>query len=272
METQVKEAQDNTVKALIDRSKRKKNLAIRNDFVQTGNGKTARPGVLGELISSKNGRSLDLYLLHRLVAAAEPWDTTLGAAVWARALGLPDNDYGKSAVSRCWATLEKHGLITKTRVGRKAKITTLREGTRLHEGEEPVPYTRPTARFFTLPLEYWTEGWHRTLKDAGKAVLLISSSLSPGFYLPGRQAPSWYGISADTLHKGFRDLETHGLITYENRNRTDWITDEVTFVQRHFTLNSPFGKESRGADAFLMSGTIFGKSANGEGGDARKNI
>lgn len=272
METQVRDAQDNTIKALIDRSKRKKNISIRNDFVQTGNGKTARPGVLGELISSKNGRSLDLYLLHRLVAAAEPWDTTLGAAVWARALGLPDDDYGKSAVSRCWATLEKHGLITKTRAGRKAKITTLREGSKLHEGEEPEPYTRPTARFFTLPLEYWTEGWHRTLKDAGKAVLLISSSLSPGFYLPGPQASSWYGISADTLHKGFADLKTHGLISYEDRVRTDWIADEVNSVQRHYTLKAPFGKEPKGADAFLMSGTVFGKTNKGEGMMTRKNI
>lgn len=265
METQVREAQDNTIEALIDRSKRKKNLSIRNDFVQTGNGKSARPGVLGELIGSKNGRSLDLYLLHRLVAAAEPWDTTLGASVWARALGLPDTDYGKSAVSRCWVTLEKHGLIAKTRVGRKARITTLREGIRPHEGEGAMPYTRPTARFFTLPLEYWTGGWHRELKDAGKAALLISSSLSPGFYLPGRQAPSWYGISADTLHKGLADLETHGLITYENRSRTDWTADEVTSVQRHYTLLPPFGKETKGADAFQMNETIFGSPSQPKG-------
>jgi hypothetical protein len=252
MKPQLTDAQDKTIQALVAASKRVKSVPIRNDFVQTGDGKHTSPGLLGKLIKTSNGRSLDLYLLHRLAASSDPWDTKRAAAVWARALGLGDEAYGKDAVSRCWTKLESIGLILRERESKQAKITSLQEDGSLK------PYTAPKGRYFTLPLEYWTEGWYRTLSYPGKAALLISSSLSPGFYLPGRLANKWYGISADTLHAGFDDLSRHEILTYDEKVREDYTKAEVAFTQRHYTLVEPFGKDAKGLnDRFTEFAKLF---------------
>ena len=230
--------QDKSIQTLLDDSKRKKNVPIRTDFVQLPEGKT--PGALGALINSSNGRSLDLYLLHRLAASATPWDTKRDAAVWSRAMGLGDGPYGKDAVSRCWAKLAERKLILRERESKQAKITTL------HENGKGDPYTAPAGKYFTVPLEYWTDNWHRELTVQGKAVLLVARSLRPGFYLPGRLVKKWYGFSPDVLTDGIKDLQDHELITFENRTREDYGTEQITFTERHYSLKGPFDKPSKG--------------------------
>lgn len=237
------EDQEKTVLALILGSQRKKNVPIRNDFVQTGGKKNPTPGLLGSMIKSTNGRSLDLYLLHRLVASADPWDTKRDAAVWARAMGLGDEEYGKDAVSKCWARLVKYGLVARERESKQAKIISL------HENGRGRPYTRPKEDFFTLPLEYWTENWYRTLPYSAKAALLISSSLQPGFYLPGRLSEKWYGISKDTLLEGLKELVDRGILTYEEKIMEDYSRAKVAYTQRHYTLLGPFAKKAAAVTA-----------------------
>ncbi|MFK0042378.1 hypothetical protein ACIQTW_21290 [Paenarthrobacter sp. NPDC090517] len=238
MEKHLTELQDKSIQALLDDSKRKKNVPIRTDFVQIQKDNT--PGPLGELINSSNGRSLDLYLLHRLAASAPPWDTKRDAAVWSRAMGLGDGAYGKDAVSRCWAKLADRRLILRERESKQAKITTL------HENGEGDPYTAPSGKYFTLPLEYWSENWYRELTVQGKAVLLIARSLRPGFYLPGRLVKKWYGFSPDVLTTGLKDLRKHELITSKNRTWEDYGTAQITFTEPHYTLRAPFDKPSKG--------------------------
>ncbi|SEJ77365.1 hypothetical protein SAMN04487917_11323 [Arthrobacter sp. yr096] len=238
MENHLTELQDKSVQSLLEDSKRKKNVAIRTDFVQLQERKT--PGQLGALINSSNGRSLDLYLLHRLAASAAPWDTKRDAAVWSRAMGLGDKAYGKDAVSRCWAKLADRKLIRRERESKQAKITTL------HENGSGDPYTAPTGRFFTLPLEYWSENWYRDLTVQGKAVLLIARSLRPGFYLPSRLVKKWYGFSSDVLSAGLKDLRDNGLITWEDRTREDYGTAQISFTERHYSLKAPFDKPDKG--------------------------
>lgn len=238
MEKHLTELQDKSIQALLDDSKRKKNVPIRTDFVQIQKDHT--PGPLGELINSSNGRSLDLYLLHRLAASAQPWDTKRDAAVWSRAMGLGDEAYGKDAVSRCWAKLADRKLILREREAKQAKITTLQEN---GEGD---PYTAPSGKYFTLPLEYWSENWYRELTIQGKAVLLIARSLRPGFYLPGRLVKKWYGFSPDVLTDGLNDLRRNELITSTNRTREDYGTAQITFTEPHYTLQAPFDKPSKG--------------------------
>lgn len=240
MDKQRKELQDKSIQALLAGSKRKKNVPIRTDFVQLQVGKEKAPGALGALINSSNGRSLDLYLLHRMAASASPWDTKRDAAVWARAMGLGDEAYGKDAVSRCWAKLASRKLILRERESKQAKITTL------HENGTGSAYTPPSGNYFTLPLEYWSEGWHRELTMQGKAVLLVARSLSPGFYLPGRFVKKWYGFSADVLTEGLNDLREHDLISSEDRLREDYSTAQVTFTERHYSLKAPFAMPSKG--------------------------
>jgi hypothetical protein len=238
MAKQLTELQDKSMRSLLDDSKRKKNVPIRTDFVQLQEEKI--PGPLGALINSSNGRSLDLYLLHRLAASAAPWDTKRDAAVWSRAMGLGDDSYGKDAVSRCWAKLAERKLILRERESKQAKITTL------HENGKGDPYTAPSGKYFTVPLEYWSENWYRELTVQGKAVLLVARSLRPGFYLPGRLVKKWYGFSPDVLTAGIKDLRKHGLITFEDRIREDYGTEQITFTERHYSLQAPFDKPSKG--------------------------
>ncbi|MFK0085548.1 hypothetical protein [Glutamicibacter sp. NPDC090743] len=232
--------QHNTVTDIIRVSKRIKNVPIRNSFLQTGGPKNPKPGILGELINSSNGRSLDLYLLHRLASSAEPWATTKPADVWARALGLNDEEYGKASVSRCWKKLTELQLISKTRgTGRHTKVTTLREDGSGHEFENP------TRNYFTLPLAYWEEQWYLKLNYPAKALLLVGLSLQPGFYLPDPQVQKWYGFSADTLNRGVRQLKAHGLLHVDRRMTEDWNTTEIANFQNHYTLLGPFAQPSK---------------------------
>jgi hypothetical protein len=253
----INDKQHKTVMAILEASQRKKNVPLRNSFLQTGGHRNPRPGLLGYLINSSNGRSLDLYLLHRLAASAGPdWSTTKSAAVWARALGLDDGDYGKSGVSRCWKKLEDLKLISRKRGKKRAT-----EVTTLCEDGSGDPYVSPQKGYFTLPLEYWTEEWYQKLGYPAKAVLLIAHSLEPGFYLPGPKIKQWYGFSADTLHKGVGQLQKAGLLDVERRRSEDWNTAEIYVYQNHYTLLGSFtkqnsaGREPQSADSDLS--TIF---------------
>lgn len=259
MNPQLTDGQNKTVLALVEASKRVKNVPIRNAFVQAGDRQNPTPGLLGKLINTSNGRALDLYLLHRLAATADPWDTKRAAAVWARALGLGDQAYGKDAVSRGWTKLESLNLVLRERESKQAKITSL------HEDGSSKPYASPKGRYFTLPLEYWTEGWYRKLSYPGKAALLIASSLSPGFYLPGRLAKKWYGISSDTLYVGFEDLISHKILTCEEKIREDYTKAEVAFIQRHYTLIDPFGKDAKGTNDLFADFAKLKFSGSGRG-------
>ena len=240
MNQQLTRAQEKTIDALVVASKRKKNVPIRNSFVQIRYGKKPAPGPLSTLVTNSNWRSLDLYLLHRLTASANPWDTKRDSAVWARALGLGDEKYGRDAVSKCWRKLAELKLIRRERESKLAKSTTL-----LEDGSDTA-YTAPTGNYFTLPLEYWTDSWYHRLSHPGKAALLIASTLQPGFYLPGRLVRPWVGISDDTFFKGVDDLQKHKLLTFDDKTVEDYNRGEVTYQQRHYYLKEPFGHEAKG--------------------------
>jgi len=80
------------------------------------------------------------------------------------------------------------------------------------------PYVHPVntvERYFTIPYEYWDQGFDRELNLAAKAVLLVARSLKPrGFTLPLAHAMDWYGISADTFRRGMRRLVDARLVNY----------------------------------------------------------
>ena len=43
-------------------------------------------------------------------------------------------------------------------------------------------------------------------------MLLISSTLPPGFILPGERVPEWYGISESSAQRGLAELREVGLL------------------------------------------------------------
>lgn len=202
------------------------------------------------LLRAHDERGLDLYLLLRAAASADPWDVARPAPVWSRALGLPTpHDDGTATVSKVWRRLdETYGLVTRTRKGRLAQNTML-----LEDGSRQ-PYTYPQGgrgrgdgRYFKLPHTYWTDehAWYSNLSFPAKAMLLMALSLTPPFLLPTEKAPRWYGISTDSAERGLRELGKVDLLQRRAERKTDWLTAAEYVVQYRYELRSPFGAPRR---------------------------
>jgi DNA-binding transcriptional regulator YhcF (GntR family) len=227
------------IEATVAKSQRMR-VPFRNTFVQQGTGSQSVPGPLAKLVRHHDALALDLYLLIMLVAVNEPYDVVFPADAWARALA-PNQAVSTVRVSRALARLEKLGLISKRRSGRMAAIRVL------NEDGQGGDYTRPMGqdRWFQLPVEYWRDGWYRKLTFAAKVMLLIGLHRGPNFSLPAKKAAKWYGISADTIERGLKELEGHGLL----ENKWKW---EVGFfahggVVKTYVRNlkAPFDRATR---------------------------
>jgi len=229
--------QADTIAALLDRSKRAE-VPIRKSFVQQGKGRVRTPGPLAALVTNHDERALDLYLLAHAAASAEPFDVVLPAATWARALGLSASASARSAVSKAFRRLEGLDLIARDRAGSRSRVTLL------DEGGQGAPYVHPAGnreRYLKLPGAYWTEDWHLKLRLPGKTMLLIALSLDDDFPLPTEKGPDWYGISADTLQRGFDELSRHQLLDVDVRYKKAPLSPLGYTEDRHYTLKAPFG-------------------------------
>lgn len=209
--------QHETVAAFVEASDRRGRAApVRRQFLQGGRQGVPVPGPLSAMVRSRDEIALDMYLLHRARASGAPFDVAAHSAVWARAAGIDmEEGAGSAAVSKVWRRLdEKYRLIRRERRGRFAKIIALRE-----DGSGK-PYEIPTGRawndrYFKIPFGYWLDEqhWYSMLSLRGKAALLIALSLPSPFNLPAERAPAWYGISADTLERGLRELTERGALS-----------------------------------------------------------
>ena len=183
---------------------------------------------LRHFVTARQLLPLQLYLLLAAVAAGEPYDKTLSGHAWALALDR-ENPGAPSQVSKAlgWLADDQRQLVTTKRNGRSLEVL------RRHEAgidpyTKPQPKKNPDDKFFYLPFAFFTEGWHRTLKLPGTAVLLVALARSSDrvwFQLPTEHAPADYGISADTVKRGLDELreakllEVHGRTIRNNRAR-----------------------------------------------------
>ncbi|MEM7160703.1 MAG: hypothetical protein AAF799_48145 [Myxococcota bacterium] len=231
--------QQETIDALLKRSKRRF-VPIRRSFLQQGKSAKRIPGPLAGLVRRGDERGLDQYLLVHAAASAEPYDVTLAASAWARALGLPDGRGAKSsasAVSKVLKRLEDARLIQRKRHRGRCQITLL------DEGGTAAPYKHPKDKresYFKLPYEYWEEGWAQRLKMPAKVAFLIALSLSDGFKLPVERGPDWYGVSPDTVQRGLAALGEAGLINVAIAYQKMPLAPKGYTQARHFTLRAPF--------------------------------
>jgi hypothetical protein len=168
---------------------------------------------------------------------------------------------GSAAVSKAWRRLEdKHHLVRRDRRGRLAKIVALRE-----DGSGK-PYVVPTGgswndRYFKIPFEYWLDEdqWHSTLSLRGKAALLIALSLPSTFTLPAERAPAWYGVSADTIERGLRELADRGALSRSLKVRKAPLSPAgKTRVAEYTRLGSfaPSGKPSPARQRLVAVGDV----------------
>lgn len=239
-----------TIAQMLEASKRPSSMVqIRNSFVQRGKKGARTPGALAEMVSAHDRSGLELFLLHRMIASAPPFDAGKEAGVWSRALGLAESDevmHGER-VSRIFSRLEKrYKLVSRDAARRGGKITSL-----LEDGSEK-PYTSPETHYFRLPFAYWTDDWYRILSMPAKAVLLIGLTQAPGFVIPATQVRAWYGISDDTWSSGVTELRKSKLLTSKIGKQRNWLKGSGYNHDVEHTLLAPFDTPSlpsfKGAD------------------------
>lgn len=246
MSTSAQNHRDDFVDAIIARAGRSGGaVAIRTSFLQSGPQRAPIPGPLSKFIRGGDERGLDLYLMLRALISSDKqtgeWDTVLTAEWWAVGLNLttPNND-GAQAISKVWRRLSERGLVDRSRKGNYARITLL------NEDGSGAPYSYPTGkgpgRYFKLSEAYWTddERWYRELSLAAKTMLLIASSLKPGFALPQEQAKPWYGISPETAGNGLRELSDTGLLKITKQRRNEPLAPKGYVIEHRYKLQAPF--------------------------------
>ncbi len=227
----------------IAKSSRRTAFPLRRMFLQQKRGDETRPGPLARFVSAGDRTGLLLYFLALTKASQKPWNVSLHSAVWARAidLPLPDTTTARGRVSKAWSRLADRDLVVRARQGRLAKFTLLRE-----DGSGS-PYTRPERAFVKVPHVLWTNGpvaskrWYQLLTLPELAFLIIALSNLDDFSLPVERGPDYYGVSADTLLRGYTGLQNHDLLVVRSNAFTAPLSPTGLSYENRYTLKPPFG-------------------------------
>ena len=207
-------------------------VPLRKTFVQRPKGSgpqeglrpSARASVLSDLVRGRQTRALDLLLLvHALQPVLD--GTPLRLATWATLLSAhtPCDSVG---ASRAMNTLVGMKLLERSGT---THIPVLRP--RLEDGTDEDwvkagSVAEPGPGYFTIPHEYWTEGFYKQLKMPGKAMLLLTLSETQdpkrtSFAMAYERAMDWYGVSERTAERGFGELAKANLLLTKTRKVPD---------------------------------------------------
>lgn len=245
------EAQESTPEEtradLLTRSKRSA-APILKAFVQNPDRKSKdRPGPLRQFVNNGDLRGLQAFLLlHAIISSggeSDDWSTSLPIGAWARALGTTvgaEPASSRAAVSKIFRRLENRKLITRASTGknRLVKVTILRPDG--HGGAYTRPGHKNADTFLKLDNKFWIEKYYEQLDISATAMLLVSLHEKPGFELPTEKVPEWYGWSADTAERGFKKLETLGLLQIDKRTRKAPLTDSGLTTVNVYNLTGVF--------------------------------
>lgn len=233
-----------TVAEIVRISNRQEATPLRRAFLQQKQGRRTIPGPLAKLVSAGDRTALLLYLLALTKASSEPWDVSLHAAVWARALGFesPTGASARGRVSKAWGRLAERDLVARSKKGRLAKYTLLCEDGSGH------PYSHPSTQYIKVPLALWTAGrkqkkWFEVLKLSEITFLIIGLSHKDEFSLPVERGPDYYGISADTLLRGAHGLSDRGLLDWDRVAKKAPLAPKGYTIENRYTLQPPFGPQ-----------------------------
>jgi DNA-binding transcriptional ArsR family regulator len=226
-------------------SSRRDFVPIRKTFVQL---RDDEDNPLAAPLASVVGRgvpsALDQLLLLHARAAGRPdgdelnYDVGLSARVWARLLGLAEDESGRRTVGRNWKALADAKLVVVRRIGRQITATPLRED----GSDERYSHPKITKdRYLKLPYSFWLDGHAAKLKLPGLALALIACSNADWFPLPFDRGPSWYGIGASTIERGLRELRRAALIEDRFTWRKTALSDTGWTRETRYRLRPPLG-------------------------------
>lgn len=243
-----------TIDAIVESAKRGA-IPVRHSFIQNQDRAAPRAGPLAAFVSNGDRTGLLLYLLVLTKASSEPWDVALHSEVWARALGLadPGSAAARGRVSKAWRRLAERNLVQRSRRHRYAVLSLLRED---GSGE---PYERPKRSFIQVPHELWTAGpspqqrWYECLSLPALTFLLIALRNADNFGLPAERGPDYYGISADTLTRGARELRIADLLSIRKTLTTAPLAPSGLTAENRYTLKPPFGPQGASSSATSRS-------------------
>lgn len=229
---------------------------IRRSFIQKPPGIPSRHGPLAKFVRTGNKRALTSYLFVVGITSSDlggdGWKYSLHSRIWARALGTTEhatNASSLTAVSRTFDYLQEERLITWEREGNRSREITV---TLLREDGSGQNYTRPGRPgesgkdpYIKLSDAFWRKGLDQKLTLPGIAMLLVASAEFRHFKLASERVPDWYGWSADTAERGFRDLKDNGLIVWTSLAKSAPNMPAGVTVSNHYSLARPFSHRSR---------------------------
>lgn len=188
---------------------------IRRRFIKSFDGETPR---LPALI--KGGRGGEMRLKVLLTAI---WLTTESRtknkpyidyplATWAEMCGLNPEPAALRRVSDAISRLRSDEYFrVEVRPGQASRIFLLQEDG--SEGLHTFPKDAPHG-YLKIPAGLWVSQWIAALSGTAiwaLLILLVERAETKPRWFPPRMTHDWYGISADTLSKGVKELEGFGL-------------------------------------------------------------
>ena len=206
-----------------------------------------RAGPLASMLSARDASTLDAYLLiHAMASSSSPFHASYFSTSWVRLMRF-ERGAEQAAASSRWSKvvtrLERLRLLERHRVGNIMNYLLL------DESGTGDPYSRPTklahGRWFSIPHQYWLEGWDEKLSTPEKVMLLIALDQPDAFSITYERFSDWYGISASTAKRGLTGLAQRGIIEVHidfhvsGRSPTGW--SEV----RSYTTQGIWAKAAR---------------------------
>ncbi|WP_051772809.1 hypothetical protein [Saccharothrix sp. NRRL B-16314] len=238
-------------RASLLKSTRRGYVPLRKEFVQRrrGEGSEPRSSLLAQFVTNRRHRPLDAFLLlHALYPITR--DEPLDLKTWARLLSV-GNPCTPNLVGKSFSVLEEMGLVERAHEGRRIIVRPLKE-----TGDRS-PWTRAGEDsgeggpgFFVIPHAFWTGGLSERLTMPGKAMFLVllhdtQSPRTPTFHVALERMAEWYGISERTAERGYRELDTAGVLTHHVQKIVDHRHPIGRRTVHHRALVPPFGTRDR---------------------------
>lgn len=236
---------------------------LRHILVQLPDAESPRASVLGNMLHNRKHRALLLYIL---LLTAWPWlkdrREPLEASVWIRVLDSKDvssaekgTTWSTSTLSRAWSDLKKMNLVTTQREGRQLRVSPRRED---GNAEYEIPGGRRDRwnAYFTLPDDFWNEGWFARLSLPALVMLLViakETNQKNEVWFAYANCPDWYGVSSKSAQKGVEELISHGLLHVRKELKKAPLSPTGHTTRSHYSLTGNFGHTARAAKQALAT-------------------